>query len=520
MAPKSAQEKQADENVIASPPPIEVNSDTPGVAIEDLKGVDPSDDIGRQYYLQNKDEEISDEEKKRVRRKIDLYLLPMMMVTGFLQYLDKSTINYSANYGLSESLNMQGTDYSWASSIFFFGFLFWQYPSLLLLQRFPLGKYFASQVMGWGVLTFLMAASSNFGGFAALRFLLGAAESIQLAAFFIITNMWYTRDEQPIRLMAWYGMSPIAIIVGSLFAYGIGHIDSKIGLWRFPFIICGAVSVVWAVVLWFALPSNPASAWFLEERERIVALRRMEDAKTGVESKKFKMDQAIEAFRDPKVWLAGLSTGSGNILNGIGLFQSLVIRGFGFTPLQTALLQVPTGVIEIIGLIVFCTLASRVRNSRLAFASLANALAIVGASMLYGFDVDQRWRLMAGYVTFWAMMAFIPCSFLLGMGTISGNIAGHTKKVTAQAIMFTCYCCGCIVGPQLYTTPPYRQGLRANIVSLAVSLFAGISNIAYMHYENRKRRAFLEEHRHLLNEDDYYFRDLTDKQNPFILNVL
>jgi ACS family allantoate permease-like MFS transporter len=41
-----------------------------------------------------------------------------------------------------------------------------------------------------------------------------------------------------------------------------------------------------------------------------------------------------------------------------------------------------------------------------------------------------------------------------------------------------------------------------------------------MHYENRKRRAFLEEHRHLLNEDDYYFRDLTDKQNPFILNVL
>jgi MFS transporter, ACS family, allantoate permease len=38
--------------------------------------VDPSDDIGRQYYLQNKDEEISDEEKKRVRRKIDLYLLP------------------------------------------------------------------------------------------------------------------------------------------------------------------------------------------------------------------------------------------------------------------------------------------------------------------------------------------------------------------------------------------------------------------------------------------------------------
>ncbi|KAM0234094.1 hypothetical protein ACHAP5_010154 [Fusarium lateritium] len=517
MASVSAQEKQAVDIIASSTPPIEVNGDNPGITVKDLKDADPSDDVGRQYYLQNKDEEISDEEKNSVRKKIDLYLLPMMMVTGFLQYLDKSTINYSANYGLRESLNMLGTDYSWASSIFYFGFLFWQYPSLLLLQKLPLGKYFASQVLAWGVLTFLMAAASNFGGFAALRFLLGAAESIQLAAFFIITNMWYTREEQPIRLMAWYGMSPVAIIVGSLFSYGIGHIKSNIGLWRFPFIICGAISVVWAVILWFALPSNPANAWFLNERERIVALRRMEDAKTGVESKSFKVDQAIEALLDPKVWLAGISTGAGNILNGIGLFQSLVIRGFGFTPLQTALLQVPTGVIEIIGLTVFCTLASRIRNSRLALGSLANALAIVGASMLYAFDVHQRWHLMAG---FWSMMAFIPCGFLLGMGTISGNIAGHTKKVTAQAIMFTCYCCGCIIGPQLYTTPPYKQGLRANIVALAVSWIAGASNIAYMHYENRKRKAFLEENRHLLDENDYHFRDLTDKQNPFILNVL
>ncbi|KAF5568407.1 family hydrolase [Fusarium phyllophilum] len=177
----------------------------------------------------------------------------------------------------------------------------------------------------------------------------------------------------------------------------------------------------------------------------------------------------------------------------------------------------PNPFIEIIGLTVFCTLASRIRNSRLALASLANAFAIVGASTLYAFDVHQRWHLMAG---FWAMMAFIPCGFLLGMGTISGNIAGHAKKVTAQAIMITCYCCGCIVGPQLYTTPPYKQGLRANIVALAVSLFAGVSNIAYMHYENRKRKAFLEANRHLLNEDHYHFRDLTDKQNPFILNVL
>ncbi|KAH7093762.1 allantoate permease [Paraphoma chrysanthemicola] len=512
MASDSSQEKAAD-----SPNVVEAPVDASSQDAENLKGVSSTDDVGRQYYLDNKDEEISVEEKNRVRRKIDLYLLPLMMVTAFLQYLDKSTINYASNYNLREDLKMKGKQYSWASSIFFFGYMVWQYPSLLLLQRFPLGKYFSSQVMGWGVFTFLMAASSNFAGFATLRFLLGAAESIQLAAFFIVTNMWYTRAEQPVRLMAWYGMSPVAIIVGSLFAYGVGHIDSHIGLWRFPFIICGALSVVWAVVLWFALPNNPASAWFLSERERVVALRRLEDDGTGVESKTFKKEQAIEAFLDVKVWLSAIGVGAGNVLSGIVLFQSLVIRGFGFTALQTALLQIPVGVIEMVGLLVFCILATIIPNSRLALAALCNACSVAGAAVLYAYDVKQRWPLMIG---FWVMMGFIPCSFLLGMGTISGNIAGHTKKVTAQGIMFVTYSAGCIVGPQLYTTPPYRQGLRANIVVLVVAMVTSLANLAYMIWENRKRRQFLEANRHLLKEEDYAFRDLTDKQNPFVFNIL
>ncbi|EGY21681.1 hypothetical protein VD0002_g8984 [Verticillium dahliae] len=517
MASDPNGEKLAADVAVSSLNAVQRPADPPEQDAENLKSVSASDDVGREYYLLNKNEEISDEEKRHVRNRIDLFLLPLMMVTAFVQYLDKSTINYAANYGLREDLGMKGTQYSWASSIFYFGFLAWQYPSLLLLQRLPLGKYFASQVMGWGVFTFLMAAASNFGGFATLRFLLGAAESIQLAAFFIITNMWYTREEQTIRLMAWYGMSPLAIIAGSLFAYGVGHIDSDIGLWRFPFIICGGLSVVWAVVLWFALPSNPAEAWFLSERQRVVALRRMQEVGTGVESKKFKKEQAIEAVLDPKVWLAAFGVGAGNILNGIGLFQSLVIRGFGFTALQTTLLQIPVGVIELIALLVFCTLATIIPNSRLALSVLCNGFSIVGSCILYAFDLKERWTLMIG---FWVMLGFIPCGFLLGMGTISGNIAGHTKKVTAQGIMFVTYSVGCIVGPQLYTSPPYRQGLRANIVALVVAMSCNFANLLYMAWENRKRKQFLEANRHLLNEDDYTFRDLTDKQNPFVVNAL
>lgn len=77
-----------------------------------------------------------------------------------------------------------------------------------------------------------------------------------------------------------------------------------------------------------------------------------------------------------------------------------------------------------------------------------------------------------------------------------------------------------IVGPQLYTVAPYKQGLRGNVVALALVVALGLIQIAYLTWENKKRRAYLEAHRHELNEVDFQFRDLTDKQNPFCFNVI
>lgn len=106
-----------------------------------------------------------------------------MMVTAFLQYLDKTAITYSVLYGVETDLHMTSSQFSWASSLFFFGILVWQYPSLVLLQRYDLSLYFSTQVLLWGVLSFFGAVCSNFGGFGTVRFFLGTAESIQLPAF-------------------------------------------------------------------------------------------------------------------------------------------------------------------------------------------------------------------------------------------------------------------------------------------------------------------------------------------------
>ncbi|RJE20965.1 Major Facilitator Superfamily [Aspergillus sclerotialis] len=81
------------------------------------------------------------EDEKRVIRKIDLHLLPLLIITYGLEYLDKTTLSYSAIMGLREDLHLDGKQYSWASSMFYVGYLAAAYPICLGLVKFPLGKY-------------------------------------------------------------------------------------------------------------------------------------------------------------------------------------------------------------------------------------------------------------------------------------------------------------------------------------------------------------------------------------------
>lgn len=78
--------------------------------------------------------------ERRVLRKIDFILLPLISCTATLSFLDKVSNNYANNYGLATDLGMVGTQFSWSASIFYFAFLIWQPAVSYILQHYPLGK--------------------------------------------------------------------------------------------------------------------------------------------------------------------------------------------------------------------------------------------------------------------------------------------------------------------------------------------------------------------------------------------
>ena len=100
--------------------------------------------------------------------------------------------------------------------MFYFGWLVWAIPSNLLMQRCPPAYYLAFNIFMWGALLMCQAAATNFVSLTALRVLSGAFEAIADPAFMLFTSMFYTREEQPSRISAWYAWNGIGVAGGGL----------------------------------------------------------------------------------------------------------------------------------------------------------------------------------------------------------------------------------------------------------------------------------------------------------------
>lgn len=120
---------------------------------------------------------VSPADNKRILRRIDLALLPMMLGVYFLQQLDKSTLSYASVFGLVKDAKLGGQDYSWLGSVVYIAQLVMQPIIAYFLVKLPTGKFAGIMVFSWGVVLSLMSMAKNFKGLFAARFFLGCFEA-------------------------------------------------------------------------------------------------------------------------------------------------------------------------------------------------------------------------------------------------------------------------------------------------------------------------------------------------------
>lgn len=120
---------------------------------------------------------VTAEDDRRVVRKIDQRILPILLIVYFLQQLDKSAMSYASIFGILDDAHLTNENYSWLSSIVYFPQLFLQPLVAYFLVKIPTGYFLASMVLGWGVVLSAMAAADTFTSLMATRFFLGAFEA-------------------------------------------------------------------------------------------------------------------------------------------------------------------------------------------------------------------------------------------------------------------------------------------------------------------------------------------------------
>ncbi|KAM0498954.1 hypothetical protein ACHAP6_006522 [Verticillium nonalfalfae] len=436
---------------------------------------------------QGSTESLSKAQASRLLLKTDLVVMPLAILSMTLAFLDKNALGYAAVFGLREDNNLVGQQYSWLSSIFYFGYLAMELPNLWLMTKLPIGKYVGVCLVLWGASLCFMALCHNFAGLATIRFLLGVFEAALLPCMMIVNSMWYRKEEQPLRTAFWY--NTFAGVFGGILSYAIGQIDGSLATWKYIFIIYGAVTVLAGGLVFFALPDSPSKAWFFNETEKKLALVRLAENQTGIDSHKtFSAKQILETLRDPKcycIWACAFGYAIANA--GVTNFNPLIIAGYGFSRTKTVLMATPQAAVAMVSGAILTAITFWVPNVRCIFWIFSSLIGMAGAIMVHSLDAaTQRNASLAGVY----LMGFynVPWVFMLSLS--SSNTAGATKKSFMGISIAVVYAVGNIVGPQFYLqrqAPHYPLGIGSMLCAFALIAFAGISYYFLCIAENKRR---------------------------------
>ncbi|KAJ7827468.1 major facilitator superfamily domain-containing protein [Mycena olivaceomarginata] len=334
------------------------------------------------------------------RRKIDWYLMPLMMT-----FADKTTLGQAAVLGLQQGAHLTQNQFNWLGSIFYFSYLLFEYPQNLALQRFPVGKWMAINIFVWAIALMAHAACKSFGALFAVRFILGLCEVL---------------------------MNGFAVIFLGFVAFGVLHTKTPNFMpWQWLMIITGAITLVTSVLFWFFFPDSPTTARFLTVEERIPCC---------IENKHWKRPQFMATIKDPKIWLLAAFAALSFVLI---VQRQIIVKQFGFNPIQTTLLGCVDGVVEILTIWAGVTIAGFKPIGRAyAGSSCSSPLSLApSVGLLFSY-----WLTSAPF----SLLFSRSRRFAISLGWLSSLTAGHTRRTTANAIILVAYGLGNAVGPFMW----------------------------------------------------------------------
>ncbi len=370
------------------------------------------------------DSRFTPEFQKRTILKISWRLLPLIVVSYLVAYIDRTNVSFAA-LTMNPDLGITAYMYGWGAGIFFLGYALFEVPSNMILEKVGARRWIARIMITWGIISGLMAAATGPASFLTLRFLLGVAEAGFFPGIIFYLSTWYPAAWRARVISTLFLAVPLSNALASVISGAILEMDGILGLkgWQWVFILEAMPAVLLAFVVLKKMTDRPSEAAWLNADER-------EWLETEMQAERRKVEVAgrltlLQSLTDSRVLvLSAIYITSVTASYGIVFFLPQIIKGLGQSNLVTGLLTAIPYTIGVIGLLLWGYSSDR-RNERrwhLIAAMSVAGIGLIGAAWLR----ESYWAIAAMSIatigiygsrpSFWPM----PSMFLTGAAAAAG----------------------------------------------------------------------------------------------------
>ncbi|KAL1729744.1 major facilitator superfamily domain-containing protein [Schizophyllum commune] len=392
-------------------------------------------------------------ERKRIVRKIDWHILPLVTLLYCLSFLDRGNIGNAKIAGMAANAHLVGLRYNFVAAVFFVPYALAEIPSNILLKFVRPSRWIPFITVVWGLIMTLMCLCKTYEDLIVARVFLGLAEAGLFPGISFYLSIWYRRCDLSSRIAIFFSAATIAGACGGLLAYLRFCIEKMEGIgglhgWQWIFGIEGMTTVLCSILAFMYMPDYPDSATFLTKMQRTHHMQVLREDAQGLATH-FDMKFVWQALFDYKSWVqVGAYMGNVVTMYALALFLPTIIKDMGLAKADAQLLTIPPFVCGCISTILIGLLSDRI-SLRGPFIICGSTVGLIGCTILY----SQKAPGPSYFGTCLLAIGIYP-TIPVNISWAMGNAGGEVKKGVVVAMIVGAANLGGICASFVYTTPP------------------------------------------------------------------
>jgi ACS family tartrate transporter-like MFS transporter len=380
-----------------------------------------------------------------VTARVTRRLIPFLFLCYIVNYLDRFNISFAA-LEMKADLGLSDAVYGLGAGMFFLGYVTFEIPSNLILQRVGARFWIARIMVTWGALSCGMMFVRTPSSFYLLRFLLGLAEAGFLPGMLFYLMHWIPSADRARVFALFLTSTALAGVVGAPLSAALLKVGGHAGLagWQWLFLVEGLPAILLGAITLFYLPDRPADARWLDAAEQAWLEQTLDRERRALEeTHRLTLWQALTHGRVWRLCLLYFST----IISfyGVAFWLPQIVKSFsGLGNATASLISALPYLAASVGMVAVARHSDRTgeRRGHVAVAAFAGAAGLSLGALVQRHPTLAFLALCLAATGIWSTLGpfwSLPTTFLSGTAAAGGialiNSVGNIGGFVGPTVM-------------------------------------------------------------------------------------